>query len=46
MTVHRQALFWALTALVSITFIYVFSSILLPFVAGMAIAYLLDPATD
>ncbi|MEM6711953.1 MAG: AI-2E family transporter [Pseudomonadota bacterium] len=46
MTVQRQILFWALTALIFIAFVYIFRSILLPFVAGMAIAYLLDPAAD
>ncbi len=46
MTIQRQALFWALAAAAFVAFIYVFSSILLPFVAGMAIAYLLDPAAD
>ena len=46
MTLQRQALFWALAALLFIGFIYVFAGILLPFVAGMAIAYLLDPAAD
>ncbi|MFN3171371.1 MAG: AI-2E family transporter [Hyphomicrobiales bacterium] len=46
MTIQRQAIFWALAAAALIAFIYVFSSILLPFVAGMAIAYLLDPAAD
>lgn len=39
-------MFWALAAIVFIGFVYVFSGILLPFVAGMAIAYLLDPAAD
>ena len=46
MTLQRQMIFWALAALALIAFIYIFSSILLPFVAGMAIAYLLDPAAD
>lgn len=46
MTLQRQAMFWALAAVALIAFIFVFSSILLPFVAGMAIAYLLDPAAD
>ncbi|MBV6657884.1 MAG: AI-2E family transporter [Devosiaceae bacterium] len=46
MTFQRQALFWALAALVFIAFVYIFRGILLPFVAGMAIAYLLDPAAD
>lgn len=46
MTLQRQAMFWALAAVALIAFIFIFSSILLPFVAGMAIAYLLDPAAD
>ncbi|MEM6382382.1 MAG: AI-2E family transporter [Pseudomonadota bacterium] len=46
MTLQRQALFWALAALILIVFIYVFRGVLLPFIAGMAIAYLLDPAAD
>lgn len=46
MTLQRQAMFWALAAVALIAFIFVFRSILLPFVAGMAIAYLLDPAAD
>jgi predicted PurR-regulated permease PerM len=46
MTIQRQAMFWVLSAIVLVAFVYVFSSILLPFVAGMAIAYLLDPAAD
>lgn len=46
MTLQRQAMFWALAAVALIAFIFVFSSILLPFVAGMAIAYLLDPVAD
>ncbi|MEM1286776.1 MAG: AI-2E family transporter [Pseudomonadota bacterium] len=46
MTFQRQALFWALAALIFIVFVYIFRGILLPFVAGMALAYLLDPAAD
>lgn len=46
MTVQRQAMFWALAAIALIAFIFIFRSILLPFVAGMAIAYLLDPVAD
>ena len=46
MSLQRQAMFWALAAIVLIAFLYVFSNILLPFVAGMAIAYLLDPTAD
>lgn len=46
MTLQRQALFWlgALAAL--ILFLWLFSGILLPFVAGLALAYLLDPLAD
>ena len=43
---RKQALFWSLGALVLVAFFYVFSSILLPFLAGMAIAYFLDPVAD
>lgn len=46
MTLQRQFLFWALAAFVFIAFVFIFRGILLPFVAGMAIAYLLDPAAD
>jgi predicted PurR-regulated permease PerM len=42
----RKALFWGAAALVFITFLVVFSSILLPFVAGIALAYFLDPVAD
>ena len=38
--------FWILGALVLALFIYLFSSILLPFVAGMVLAYFLDPVAD
>ncbi len=45
-TLRQQAFFW-LSALIAIgLFLYMFRSILLPFVAGMAIAYLLDPVAD
>jgi predicted PurR-regulated permease PerM len=43
---RRQAFFWGMTALVTLTLLYVFSGILLPFVFGMAIAYFLDPVAD
>nr|WP_194304060.1 AI-2E family transporter [Chthonobacter albigriseus] len=39
-------LFWIATAVVVILFLYIFSGVLLPFVAGMALAYLLDPVAD
>ena len=42
----RQMLFWGAAAIVLVAFLYVFSGILLPFVAGMALAYFLDPVAD
>lgn len=46
MTIRNTALFWLATALVFVLLLYEFSEILLPFVAGMALAYLLDPVAD
>ena len=45
-SLKRQALFWGFALLLFIAFLMVFSSILLPFVAGMALAYFLDPVAD
>ena len=42
----RQIFFWLAALVFFIAFLYVFSSILLPFIAGMAIAYFLDPVAD
>ena len=39
-------MFWLTTGVVFILFLLVFSSILLPFVAGMVLAYFLDPVAD
>lgn len=46
MTLRRQIQFWFVSILVFIVFLTVFSEVLLPFVAGMAVAYLLDPVCD
>lgn len=46
MTQRQQALSWAGAILVAFILLYVLRSVLLPFVAGMAIAYLLDPIAD
>jgi predicted PurR-regulated permease PerM len=46
MTLQRQALFWLGAVIALAMFLYIFSSILLPFVAGLALAYLLDPLAD
>ncbi|MCV0397765.1 MAG: AI-2E family transporter [Rhizobiaceae bacterium] len=43
---RRQVMFWALALGILIFFLWVFSSILLPFVAGMVLAYFLDPVAD
>ena len=43
---RRQILFWTITAAILVVFLYVFSGILLPFVAGMVLAYFLDPVAD
>lgn len=43
---RRQLGFWLTAAVVFALFIYVFSNILLPFVAGMVLAYFLDPVAD
>jgi len=46
MTLRRQLQFWFLSLIAFIVFMTVFSEVLLPFVAGMAVAYLLDPICD
>lgn len=46
MTLRRQVQFWLISLAVFCLFLYVFSGVLLPFVAGMAVAYLLDPVCD
>ncbi|MCY0094543.1 AI-2E family transporter [Hoeflea ulvae] len=43
---RRQIFFWLLAFAVFVGFLMVFSSILLPFIAGMALAYFLDPVAD
>lgn len=42
----RQAIFWVAFLVFVVIFLMIFSSILLPFVAGMALAYFLDPVAD
>jgi predicted PurR-regulated permease PerM len=46
MTAIEQARWWGIAALVLVLFLYVFSSALTPFLAGMAMAYFLDPLAD
>jgi predicted PurR-regulated permease PerM len=42
----RQIIFWVAALIAFGLFLYVFSSILLPFVVGMSLAYFLDPVAD
>lgn len=46
MTLNRTIVFWLIALVAGLTFLFVFSPILLPFVAGMGLAYLLDPLAD
>ena len=46
MTARRQLTFWLVGLLVFGLLIFLLREILLPFVAGMAVAYLLDPIAD
>lgn len=43
---RQQAFFWSGAVIVFGLFLFIFSSILLPFIAGMALAYFLDPVAD
>ena len=46
MTIQQQVRYWLLALAVLLALVWLLSSILLPFVAGMAVAYFLDPPTD
>ena len=46
MSARNQILFWLGGLFLFVLLLYVMRPVLLPFVAGMAIAYLLDPAAD
>jgi len=43
---RQQVRFWLIAAVLFGLFLWLFSEILLPFVAGMALAYFLDPVAD
>lgn len=45
-SLRRQIVFWLLVLAFFVVFLWLFSTILLPFVAGMALAYFLDPVAD
>lgn len=46
MTLQRQFVYWLIALLVFVTVLWLLSGVLLPFVAGMALAYMLDPIAD
>jgi predicted PurR-regulated permease PerM len=46
MSLQRQMLFWLGALLVLLTLLYLLREVLLPFVAGLVLAYLLDPVAD
>src|SRR5512144_271131 len=46
MSQERRLIVWLLVFAALGTFVYVLRGALLPFVAGMAVAYLLDPVAD
>jgi len=46
MNVQRQFRFWLVGLLVTLFLLWLLSDILLPFVAGLAVAYFLDPLAD
>lgn len=46
MRVERQVLFWLTAALILVLLIALLRAVILPFVAGMVIAYFLNPAAD
>jgi predicted PurR-regulated permease PerM len=46
MTAERQIRFWIVGLLIVAVALYLLRGVLVPFVAGMAIAYLLDPVCD
>ncbi|MDE0943926.1 MAG: AI-2E family transporter [Alphaproteobacteria bacterium] len=46
MSTQQQVRYWLISLAVLLALVWLLSSILLPFVAGMAVAYFLDPPTD
>lgn len=46
MTMNREAIFWLIATGLLVLALWLLHGILLPFVAGMAIAYFLDPVAD
>lgn len=46
MNLRLQAAFWIGALVILVLFLWIFSGILLPFILGIALAYLLDPVAD
>tara|TARA_R110002110_G_scaffold182692_5_gene389119 strand:- start:4732 stop:5847 length:1116 start_codon:yes stop_codon:yes gene_type:complete len=46
MSIQRQTVIWVLVVILFVVMLWLLKGILLPFVAGMAIAYFLDPMAD
>ena len=46
MTARRQALFWLAGLVAAVAVVVLFRSVLLPFIAGLLVAYFLDPVVD
>jgi len=44
--VRQQVYFWIIMLTAFLGFVWIFSDVLLPFIAGMALAYFLDPVAD
>src|SRR5262245_16179207 len=44
MAFERQVIFWVVAFAMFVAFVWLLGDVLLPFVAGMGLAYLLDPA--
>ena len=46
MTLQRQIVFWVVSLIVFVFLLWLLKGILLPFIAGMVLAYFLDPLAD
>ena len=46
MTLHKQVKIWLAVLAVLVIFLWLLGSILLPFIAGLVLAYFLDPVAD
>ena len=46
MTLQKQITFWVVSFLALILVLWLLSPILLPFIAGLVLAYFLDPVAD